>query len=265
MDVGQILAIYDRVVRLQPAAPAGRYRRECVGSVFRDVGPSPASHENGIAYSRLDPCEADAAIREQIAYFEGIGHAFEWKVYGHDPPPDLKARLLRYGFEAEEEEALVVLDLSEASVAATTPAGVQIRRLTDPTALQDVIAVQNRVWGSDHTWLDEALAEELRRDPDSLSIQVAYCRDEPICTAWVRLPQGTQFASLWGGSTLPEHRGRGIYRAMVAIRAEEARRRGARFLTVDAGPMSRPILERLGFRLLTTTTPCVWCIRPREG
>jgi hypothetical protein len=31
-----------------------------------------------------------------------------------------------------------------------------------------------------------------------------------------------------------------------------------RFLTVDASPMSRPILEKLGFRCLTYTTPFVW-------
>jgi GNAT superfamily N-acetyltransferase len=57
--------------------------------------------------------------------------------------------------------------------------------------------------------------------------------------------------------TLPEYRGRGLYRATVARRAELAREAGYRWLYVDALPTSRPILERLGFVTLTTTTPYV--------
>jgi hypothetical protein len=36
-----------------------------------------------------------------------------------------------------------------------------------------------------------------------------------------------------------------------------AAERGFRYLQVDASPDSRPILERLGLRQLTTTTPFV--------
>jgi GNAT superfamily N-acetyltransferase len=60
------------------------------------------------------------------------------------------------------------------------------------------------------------------------------------------------------GATLPEWRGRGIYRATVAHRANLAAERGFRFVEVDASSDSRPILERLGFVAVTTTTPYVW-------
>jgi hypothetical protein len=33
-----------------------------------------------------------------------------------------------------------------------------------------------------------------------------------------------------------------------------------RYLYVDASPDSRPILERLGFVVVTTTTPYVWSL-----
>ena len=72
------------------------------------------------------------------------------------------------------------------------------------------------------------------------------------------IPPGTEFAGLWGGGTLPEWRGRGIYRALVRYRAELAAQRGYRYLTVDASPDSRPILERLGFIRLAITTPYTW-------
>jgi len=72
-----------------------------------------------------------------------------------------------------------------------------------------------------------------------------------VSSAWVRFNPGSQFASLWGGSTLEQYRGQGHYTALMAVRAQEAARRGVRFLTVDASPMSRPILEKQGFRVIS--------------
>ena len=44
----------------------------------------------------------------------------------------------------------------------------------------------------------------------------------------------------------------------LAHRARLAAERGCRYLEVDASDDSRPILERLGFVAVTTTTPYVW-------
>jgi hypothetical protein len=46
------------------------------------------------------------------------------------------------------------------------------------------------------------------------------------------------------------------------VRAREARARDFGFLTVDASPMSRPILETHGFTLLATARACMWHVRP---
>ena len=53
--------------------------------------------------------------------------------------------------------------------------------------------------------------------------------------------------ALMGGAVLPEARGRGVYRALVHARWEDAVRRGTPLLVVQAAPMSAPILTRLGF------------------
>ena len=50
-----------------------------------------------------------------------------------------------------------------------------------------------------------------------------------------------------GGATLPAARGRGVYTSLVHARWDEAVERGVPRLVVSAGPMSAPILERLGF------------------
>lgn len=53
--------------------------------------------------------------------------------------------------------------------------------------------------------------------------------------------------NLSGGSVLPDARSRGVYRALVRARWDEGVARGTPALTVQAGRMSRPVLERLGF------------------
>ena len=53
--------------------------------------------------------------------------------------------------------------------------------------------------------------------------------------------------NLFGGGVLAEARGHGVYRALVRARWDAAVTHGTPALTVQAGRMSRPILERLGF------------------
>ena len=48
-----------------------------------------------ILYSRLPPENADQVIEEQVADFERLGLEFEWKLYDHDQPPDLRIGWLR--------------------------------------------------------------------------------------------------------------------------------------------------------------------------
>jgi GNAT superfamily N-acetyltransferase len=55
---------------------------------------------------------------------------------------------------------------------------------------------------------------------------------------------------LSGSGTHPDCRGRGVYRAVVRARWDAAVARGTPALTVGAGAMSRPILERLGFSIV---------------
>jgi GNAT superfamily N-acetyltransferase len=53
--------------------------------------------------------------------------------------------------------------------------------------------------------------------------------------------------NLFGGCVLPKARGRGVYQALLRVRWDFAVERGTPALTVQAGRMSKPIVERLGF------------------
>jgi GNAT superfamily N-acetyltransferase len=135
---------------------------------------------------------------------------------------------------------------------------VTLAEVTAREHFDRIAAMEETIWGDRRAWLADMLESERAADPGALTVVVAEVADGIVCAGWIRFRRGTEFASLWGGGTLPEWRGRGIYRALVAYRARVAASRGFRYLYVDASPDSRRILERLGFVVVTTTTPYVW-------
>ncbi len=141
---------------------------------------------------------------------------------------------------------------------AEPPRGVRVVPVTDARGVDLVADVHEKAFGADSSWLRDQLLARLADDPDTVVAVVAMAGDEPVSTARMELVPGTPFAGLWGGGTVEAWRGRGIYRALVAHRAHAAAARGYRYLQVDASSQSRPILERLGFAPLTTTTPYVY-------
>lgn len=261
MDTARLLALFDAQMRRDLAPPSTAWRVERVGAVVRRVSPPEIPWGCGVQWSDLDEDTANDAIAEQVSYFAGLGRRFEWKTYGHDRPGDLGTRLHAAGLQAEDEEALVigaVEEVAAATAGTAPPPGVTVRCLDESDPLDGIAALQSAVAGGDWAWLIAELRQEQQADPMGLAIHVAEAEGQVVCAAWARFHQGTEFASLWGGTTLPEWRRRGIYRSLVARRAEQARQRGLRYLQVDASPDSRPILERLGLHVVSTTTPYVW-------
>ena len=259
LSIAQLLAIFDQEQR-QEVQFFG-VQREVTPHVVRFVPRRDLAGGSGVVvYSCLSAENADEVIREQVAYFEGLGCDLEWKAYDHDTPADLLARLTVHGFEPGEPEAIVVLDLEEAPALLWQAVVHDVRRIEDPAGIEEVIAVQAQVWEEKDLpfWVAEHLRQELVQHDELTSVYVAYADGLPASAAWVRFHPPSRFASLWGGSTVPGQRRRGLYTALLATRAQEARRRGVRFLTVDASPMSQPILEKLGFRCISYAHGYLW-------
>ena len=232
-------------------------RREETATVVRHI--DLLGHSGVVLFSRLNADNVDAAIQEQVDFFGALPQDFEWKAYAHDAPADLVSRLARQGFDVDEPEAVMVADLQTApALDPLTDTAIVVRRVTSRAELADVAAVKQQVYGHGAADLLDQLGFELDNAPDYLSVYLAEVDGTPAATAWLRFRRGSAFASLWGGSTLPEHRNRGLYTALLAARLAEARARGMRYVTVDAGAMSRPILEKRGFSVLTYATACVY-------
>ncbi|MEV0036880.1 GNAT family N-acetyltransferase [Streptomyces sp. NPDC050804] len=256
MNHEEVLALFDRQLRRDAQADGPGTRIERDGDVVRQVG---ADHDwNGVLWSDLDHATADAAIRAQTRYFATLGREFEWKTYAHDRPSDLETRLKSAGFTPEPQEAVMVAPVRDLPTDTALPEGVRLRPVTDTAGVDLVADVHEQAFGTSSARLRQRLLSQLAQNSESISMVVAMADDLPVCAARMELKPGTDFAGLWGGGTVAAWRGRGIYRALVAHRARTAADLGYRYLQVDATDQSRPILQRLGFTVLSTTTPYVY-------
>lgn len=262
-DHAAVLAEFDAQVRRGTESDGSGLLAEWAGPVVRWTAAG-GSGWSGIAWSDLDPGTADEVVADQLRFFGARGEPFEWKLYSYDRPADLGQRLLAAGFVPGEEEALMVAEVaglvggSPTLAGVRLPDGLRLDPVTDEAGIGRLIEVHDRVFGTDHAQLRRSLTAQLRNSPQSIAMVVAMAGDEPVCSARIDFYGGSEFAGLYGGGTLPRWRRRGIYRALVAYRAQLAAARGYRYLQVDASPESRPILERLGFACLALTTPYTW-------
>jgi GNAT superfamily N-acetyltransferase len=257
-DIAALLAAYDdqlRAAETTNLAPGVVAERD--GPIVRVVGQRRRGFVSGPPDLGLDGPGLDALIARQRDFFAARGEAVEWKTRGHDRPADLPDRLAAAGFVAEPRETVLVSAADD--LAATAPSlaeGITVRQTSEDADMHRIAELNAEVWADDRNWLAAELINRLRGG--RTVVVVAEAGGRVVSAARLEFEPGTEFAGLWGGATLAAWRGKGIYRTLVAHRARVAAARGTRYLQVDATEDSRPILERLGFTAITTTTPYVW-------
>jgi GNAT superfamily N-acetyltransferase len=255
-DAATLLAAYDCQGRAQPPAAKPGITLEWDGPLLRTTG----GHQGHVTYrdlAGLRGADLDALIARQVAHFTAAGQPFEWKTRAHDEPADLPARLLMAGFVPEEMESVLIGVAAEQRAQPILPDGVTLRLTRDPADFDRIATLEAEVWNEDKSHLAPRFAQTMTTEPDTLDIVVIEAGGRVVSAAWSIYTPGTPFTYFAGGSTLAAWRKHGLYRALVAFRADLAAERGYAYLQVDASADSRPILERLGFTFVTTTTPYI--------
>ncbi len=197
----------------------------------------------------------DAAISQTRAWGRpNVG----WWVTDHDHPTDLEQTLIRRG--AAHEDTVDVLALAlDALPDLAVPGSVTADVVTTREQRLAVDAVDVAVW-QQHPLTDERLEAELAEITHDHCARTGFrvlgrleSNHTPVATGGCTLSAGPDgapgpVARLWGACTVPDHRGRGAYRAILAERLRIAREWGATLALVKGRvETSGPILSRCGF------------------
>jgi ribosomal protein S18 acetylase RimI-like enzyme len=252
MDADGVLAGFDQQVRRRPESGPGTVV-EGDDRVVRVVDSTGGW--SGVTWSDLADADVDAVIAAQVSRFAVVGARWEWKLSSHDQPSTLPGRLRAAGLVPDEVEALMVAQIADLELAVPPPEGVELLSVVDAGGVEALVRVHDQVFGGDHAAIGRGVLAGLARRPRTVEAVVAMAGSTAVAAGRVNFHAGTDFASLWGGGTIPAWRGRGVFRSLVSHRAAAACRRGFRYLQVDASKNSQPILRRLGFIELATTTP----------
>ena len=226
------------------------YTKICTEHTVRLIAPD--EHGSFIAFFDFKGRDPLPIIREEVACFEKLGKNFEWKTYSTDAPDNIGELLIQQGFEPDEPESFMALDLTGFK---STPSDWTCTRITTPEGVADVVSVSEAVWNKDCSHQKQHLINQLETAPELISIYCVYADGKPVSSARIEFSENSPFAGIWGGATLQDYRKKGIYQTLLNIRAQEAIERGYQYLIIDASEMSRPIVERHGFQFISKTTP----------
>ncbi len=199
--------------------------------------------------NRFAEHEVEARITAVRDWFASGGReSFTWIVGTRSAPADLIERLLAAGASpAADEPEMAAMVLTEEPAMVDS---IEIRAsetFADALVGRDLTAEINRIPAADVPSDEEQRRIwEASRATDWRTF-IAYVDGVPVgrasCASTAAGP-----LELSNAGVLPAYRGRGIYRALVRARWEEAVRRETPILVTQAGGMSRPILERIGFK-----------------
>jgi GNAT superfamily N-acetyltransferase len=176
----------------------------------------------------------------------GVPEVVWW--VGWNAPDGLAEALEQHGLVPDPVQPL----LTGMTCAAEPPAAPQIAVRPVETVEQQLEAfeVDFAVWSVSASERAERLETAPAQFEEDLRSGVAhhwaaYDGLRPI--GFARALDMEDGVALMGGAVLPEARGRGVYRALVHARWLHAAERGTPLLVVQAGPMSAPALDGLGF------------------
>ncbi|MGW0039911.1 GNAT family N-acetyltransferase [Gordonia sp. NPDC003376] len=122
------------------------------------------------------------------------------------------------------------------------PAEVTVHRVATENDVAEFATISRQAWGFEpHALRDPGF----RVDDEHIRLFVARIDGDPVGAGGYERVGAV--ARMWGAAIIPDARGRGAYRALVAARLADARALGAGLVIIHAEQTSSPILQRLGF------------------
>ena len=192
--------------------------------------------------------DVGAALEQARTWFsERKRRRYSWWVSDASRPADLVDQLLARGLTPDDDPVAAGMVLEH------EPEGVPEIEVRKVATFEEALAAMKIGWAS-FAFNDEEIESATANARNRYEANKALGRGNTfiaIVDGEIVGAGGAYYLEtavyLVGGNVAEHARGRGVYRALVRARWDEAVRRGTPALVVQAGTMSRPILEGLDF------------------
>ncbi len=204
---------------------------------------------NNVFNARLPQESVESAVEETADRFRQRDVPAFWWTGPATRPGDLGRHLEAAGWERALQAPAMALDLATMNEATSPPGGLTVEEVVDRHGLQAWCRVMTPIYQ-----FPDVGAEAWYRMLASLGLGsdrplrhfLARLDGKPVATA--SLYFGAGVAGISSVATLPEHRGRGVGRALTVAVLQQAKQAGWRFATLFSSVMGRAMYERIGFQ-----------------
>ena len=212
--------------------------------------PHPGS--NDVMWANWTAGEADQRIEEVIEFHHKRNIGFWWFTGLYDSPADLGERLKQHGLIwAGDNLTMVRVGLDNPDI--PTNPNVEVVALNEASDDDIEAGLQCSArcfnWTKDQAdprrsaWFDQIRGTPIAKDH---LLYLAKLDGVPVAFGHTLLKNGLAF--LAGAATLPNYRNRKVYSTLLRRRLVDAARRGYQISMIYAGPMSRRVAVRYGFK-----------------
>ena len=204
----------------------------------------------GIWYTNLKHDTIDERIEEVIEYFTSRSMPFFWiYVPGYSKPDNIVDYLEAHSFIKKMEGTPgMAVDLEKLRDDRPTPSGLSVRQVDDPESNR----LWYKLWSEGYPMPESAAVfwadayEQVGFNSDSpFRNYIGYLEGEPVATSQLFLGAGV--AGLYGVTTLPKARNRGLGTAMSLHPLRVAHSLGFRIAVLDATQRGIGLYRRMGF------------------
>ena len=219
---------------------------------------------NKAMLARLEADSADAVIGKVKAYFTSKCKPFSWIVGPSSTPTDLVSRLQAAGFDQSLIADGMYLPDLKARIEFTESVSVRELPVDQPGPTVDIMARGFNMTVETSRQLHETMVLSARSMHTRIYAAYLDGVENPVACAFLAHFSDRPIALLCGGTTLPEYRGRGLYKALLARRLADTAKAGMEDVIVLADQKtSAPICAKVGFVKVCELQMYVW--KPDKG
>jgi GNAT superfamily N-acetyltransferase len=220
---------------------------------------------NLVGMANIAPDEIDATLKMVRNRYSHGRKGYGWVTGPLTRPADLGERLAAAGLKKDDEMAGMAL--TDLAVTIPVDPAVEIREATlhEAQAASEMMARAYGIPEEVARFFNVLLAMSDSKVKNRGYFAYVDGGTEPVGWSYLVYLPDSPIVLLGGAATLPEHRGRGIYSALVAKRLADARADGRSAAVIQAvRSTSAPIAAKLGFREICGLEFYAWEGAPRQ-